>query len=484
MVANAHNIQYDSVLDDASGNEDASPDFYWLCQGEDHLQGLDPRDADPVLVAAVYARRSADVGHHALPQLPARSALPVLQHAPAARKQLLRVPLERPDRPEGSAARRAPGRGAVRRRQRGRRAAWRARHAAGQRACQAPRRLRPQVDAERRRRAGCDGEPGFLADRVRHGADRHEPALRAVLSREAAVLPRGRRAAEHADPGRLHAHDHGSGFRGAHDGEARQHRLHRARGRRRRGRQRDPARPERIGSGAAGLRLAGDRGARAPRHRPQLRRRPPDRSRGRRQRLQPRRWARLPASADVEGRHHRAVALQRDAEPEPARPLERVDGAVAELERGERALDAQHHALRRVHVLQRRRHRLPRQHGLRPAGRVSGRLLRDGLHGLSDGLLLAHPDLRHHRLPGRSTGRADLPAGLARRGHGRTLELVHAVPLRERSRAERRPDVPAAAVRLRRADEPVAAVSALQPPTASWARKWTSRTRARAEARR
>jgi hypothetical protein len=29
MVANAHNIQYDSVLDDASGNEDPSPDFYW-----------------------------------------------------------------------------------------------------------------------------------------------------------------------------------------------------------------------------------------------------------------------------------------------------------------------------------------------------------------------------------------------------------------------------------------------------------------------
>jgi hypothetical protein len=29
MVANAHNLQYDSVLDDASGSEDASPDFFW-----------------------------------------------------------------------------------------------------------------------------------------------------------------------------------------------------------------------------------------------------------------------------------------------------------------------------------------------------------------------------------------------------------------------------------------------------------------------
>ena len=34
MVANAHNIQYDSVLDDASGNEDASPDFYWLSKAK------------------------------------------------------------------------------------------------------------------------------------------------------------------------------------------------------------------------------------------------------------------------------------------------------------------------------------------------------------------------------------------------------------------------------------------------------------------
>ena len=209
-----------------------------------------------------------------------------------------------------------------------------------------------------------------------------------------------------------------------------------------------------------------------------------DRSRGRRQRLQPRRRPRLPASSHVDGRHHRAVALQRHAEPEPARRLERMDRAVAELERGERALDAQHHALRRVHVLQRRRPGLPRQHGLRPAGGLSRRLFRDGIHNLSEGLLLAPADLRHHRLPGRSGGRADLPAGLARRRHGRPLELVHAFPLRERPRAERRPDVPAAAVRLRGAGEPVAAVSRSSAPTATWARKWTSRTRGRAKARR
>src|SRR5437762_3543382 len=29
FLVNAHNVQYDAVTDDASGNEDSSPDFFW-----------------------------------------------------------------------------------------------------------------------------------------------------------------------------------------------------------------------------------------------------------------------------------------------------------------------------------------------------------------------------------------------------------------------------------------------------------------------
>ena len=71
-------------------------------------------------------RRPADVGHPALPQLSARPALPVLLRATAARQQLLRLPREPADRARASAARRAPGRGAVRERQRDRAPARRA----------------------------------------------------------------------------------------------------------------------------------------------------------------------------------------------------------------------------------------------------------------------------------------------------------------------------------------------------------------------
>ena len=72
------------------------------------------------------------------------------------------------------------------------------------------RRRGREIPAERRQRHRPDGQAGLLAGRVRHRADRHEPALRAVLSREAAVLPRGRRSVRDADPGGLHADDHGA----------------------------------------------------------------------------------------------------------------------------------------------------------------------------------------------------------------------------------------------------------------------------------
>ena len=66
------------------------------------------------------------------------------------------------------------------------------------------REVAPGRRHDRRR----DDQPRLLPDRVRHGADLRQRALRALLPGEAPVLPRARGSAADADPGGLHAHDH------------------------------------------------------------------------------------------------------------------------------------------------------------------------------------------------------------------------------------------------------------------------------------
>ena len=83
---------------------------------------------------------------------------------------------------------------AVARRQRARRAAIPTPSSA-----HGPLERHVQHDAERH------DQPGLLAGRGRRRATRREPALRALLPREAPVLPRGHRLLRHADPVRLHA---------------------------------------------------------------------------------------------------------------------------------------------------------------------------------------------------------------------------------------------------------------------------------------
>ncbi len=140
--------------------------------------------------------------------VPARSELPVLQRARAARLELF--PLQLGDDSRGSRAfpREPTGCSLLTAPSRTRRpTATRSRRSTTTRH-EGQGRPRREVAAERRHDHRRDDQPGLLPDRGRHRADRGQRALRALLSGEASVLPRARRPAPDADPGRLHADDH------------------------------------------------------------------------------------------------------------------------------------------------------------------------------------------------------------------------------------------------------------------------------------
>ena len=176
--ANPHGIQYDAVIDDATGNEDSSPDFFWDVGG-----ARSPRQAGRLEIRIPFASlrypradpadlaRSCSTG-----TTRATSATSSSAHAPAARRQLLHLP--RRARSPGST--RLPSR---RRARRGRALRDRqpapTRHAG--RRCGAPLedaslegdgRPGREVDAQRRHGAvDAHGQPRLLADRVGRGAD-------------------------------------------------------------------------------------------------------------------------------------------------------------------------------------------------------------------------------------------------------------------------------------------------------------------------
>ena len=239
-------VQYDAVTDDASG-EDSSPDFFWdsAARITDHGWTLEMR-----MPFSSLRYKSAD---------PQTWGILLYRNYPRAfRYQIFSAKLPRGgncficrantlDRTR-AAARRRPSRGrAVRERERGGAAARRrsARRSVGE-----PVKPRVGVDVKWTPNADNgdrpDGQPGFLAGRIRHRADFRERAVRAVLSREAAVLPRRRRSVSDADPGGVHADDHRAAVGRPRHRQERRRPLHRARRRRRRRRQRDAAGPERI----------------------------------------------------------------------------------------------------------------------------------------------------------------------------------------------------------------------------------------------
>ena len=76
FLATPRGIQYDAVQDDATGSENSSPDFYWDSAGTITNGRLGAGDPHPILVASLLRRRGANLGHHALPELPPGLPLP------------------------------------------------------------------------------------------------------------------------------------------------------------------------------------------------------------------------------------------------------------------------------------------------------------------------------------------------------------------------------------------------------------------------
>ena len=89
---NPRGVQTDSVVNDANGEEDFSPDFFYRGGGAPHGARLDRGDAHPARVAALPGRRSAEVGRDPDAQLPARLPLHHGQHAHPEELGLLPLP--------------------------------------------------------------------------------------------------------------------------------------------------------------------------------------------------------------------------------------------------------------------------------------------------------------------------------------------------------------------------------------------------------
>ncbi len=167
--------------------------------GAGRLRGRDP---DPVQEPALPERRTADLGD----QRPASGEalrLPGLLGAGGARQRQLPRPVGR----AGGAARPQPGHGD--------RADAHRHHALRRHArLQRPRLPRP-LRARTQRALGRDpepqprrdGQPRLLPGRGRRRPGHDQRAVRAVLPREAAVLPRGARAVRLPQPADLHAPD-------------------------------------------------------------------------------------------------------------------------------------------------------------------------------------------------------------------------------------------------------------------------------------
>ena len=209
FLVTPRNIQYDAVLDDASG-EDPSPDFFWdsATRITDHGWTLEMR-----IPFSSLRYRNGSIRRRGASSCIA--TIPRDRHYQFFSAKLPRggncfiCRVERARRASRScrpaaiwSSRRTPARASNAQPRDD------ARVAARERSRQAARRRRREVHAERRQRDRLHGQAGLLAGRVRHGADLGQRALRVVLSREAAVLPRRRRSVPDADSGGLHAHDH------------------------------------------------------------------------------------------------------------------------------------------------------------------------------------------------------------------------------------------------------------------------------------
>ncbi len=244
FVVTPRNVQYDSITDDSSG-EDASPDFYWDSATKINAHGwtleiripfssIRYRNVDPQTWRILLYRNYPRDRHYQF----FSARIPRDSNCFVCRSNVL-TGLER--LPSGGHIVIAPyasGNDAC--------AVGRRRRAARKEHVRRARRRRRQVPPQRRQRPRSHDQTGFFAGGVRHRADRHQPALRAVLSREASVFPGRRRHVRDADPGRVHPYDHRSDRRRPRDRQGRGIPVHRGRRRRRRRRERRDPRARRA----------------------------------------------------------------------------------------------------------------------------------------------------------------------------------------------------------------------------------------------
>ena len=114
LLANPRGIQYDAITGRRDGPRTARPTSSGTRRRRSTKDGWVLEIRIPFSSLRYAERRPADLGHPALPQLPARLPLPDVLLEAAARRQLLHLPLATADRPRGPAARRAPRRRALR----------------------------------------------------------------------------------------------------------------------------------------------------------------------------------------------------------------------------------------------------------------------------------------------------------------------------------------------------------------------------------
>ena len=186
----AAGVQRDAVLYNDTW-DDSSWDSVWQFGGHRRRAGLDRRVAHPAVAAALHVRRASDVGRQ-------RDAV----HPPQERARLARARAEErkrprladgpPDRDGRAPSEAARGVAAVHGRPCRVRAACPGRQPL-QRwvACLRGGRSRPEMGRDQQPDARRYGQPGLRPGRGRPGG-RQPVAVRDLLSREAAVLPRGR----------------------------------------------------------------------------------------------------------------------------------------------------------------------------------------------------------------------------------------------------------------------------------------------------
>ena len=238
--------------------------------------------------------------------------------------------------------------------------------------------------------------PDFSQIESDAGADRGQRALRAVLPREAAVLPRGRRPLLDADPGRLHAHHHLAALGRARHRQARRQSATRRSsprtGRRQRRSCPGPAAPDfadqdfgsLVGVGRACGATSGSRSSACS---PPTARSTAAATTG----------CSAPTSSGAPGRGRPSPAsLLFSAARTPNRPdlAERVGRPGPARPRGRSWLAATHDATWTGSRRDRTRRRLPRRQRLRAAGRLPRGLRRGRLHVRPKGFAAAPAHLR------------------------------------------------------------------------------------------